>query len=44
MWLPTRGPSAFDIADLHDVTPPTVYRRIGCSGEKGPEGLFDREG
>jgi hypothetical protein len=23
---------------------PTVYRRIGCSGEQGPEGLFDREG
>lgn len=44
MWLPTQGPSAFDIADLQDVTPPTVYRRIGCSGEQGPEGLFDREG
>jgi hypothetical protein len=49
MLLSNRGLSAFDIADLHHVTPPTVYRwtgrtgELGCSGEQGPEGLFDRE-
>jgi transposase len=43
MLLSDRGLLAFDIADLHDVTHPTVYKWIGRFDEEGPEGLFDRE-
>ncbi|PEN04479.1 hypothetical protein CRI93_14960 [Longimonas halophila] len=43
MLLSDRGLSAFDIADLHDVTHPTVYKWMDRFDEEGPEGLFDRE-
>lgn len=43
MLLSDRGHSAFDIADLHDVTHPTVYKWMDRFDEEGPEGLFDRE-
>ena len=43
MLLSDRGLSAFDIADLHDVTHPTVYKWMSRFDEEGPEGLFDRE-
>ena len=43
MLLSDRGVSAFDIADLHDVTHPTVYKWIDRFDAEGPEGLFDRE-
>jgi hypothetical protein len=38
MLLSDRGLSAFDIAVLHDVTHPTVYKWIGRVDEEGPEG------
>lgn len=43
MLLSDRGLSAFEIADLHDVTHPTVYKWVDRFDEEGPEGLFDRE-
>ena len=43
MLLSDRGLSAFDIADLHDVTHPTVYKWMDRFDEEGPEGLFDRD-
>lgn len=43
MLLSDRGLSAFEIAELHDVTHPTVYKWIGRFDAEGPEGLFDRD-
>lgn len=43
MLLSDRGLSAFRIADLHEVTHPTVYKWMDRFDEEGPEGLFDRE-
>lgn len=43
MLLSDRGLSAFDIADLHGVTHPTIYKWMDRFDEEGPEGLFDRE-
>lgn len=41
--LSVRGHSAFDIAELHDVTHPTVYKWMDRFDEEGPSGLYDRE-
>jgi transposase len=41
--LSARGYSAYEIADLHDVTDPMVYKWMTRFDEEGPEGLFDRE-
>jgi transposase len=41
--LSVRGYSAFDIAELHDVTHPTVYKWMDRFDEEGPSGLYDRE-
>ena len=41
--LSDRGHSAFDIAELHDVTHPTVYKWMDRFDEEGPSGLYDRE-
>jgi transposase len=43
MLLSDHDLSAFDIADLHDVTHPTVYKWMGRFDAEGLEGLFDRE-
>ncbi len=43
MLLSDRGLSAFDIADLHDVTHPTVYKWMDRFDDEGPRGLFDRD-
>jgi len=41
--LSDRGYSPSEIADLHDVSHPTVYKWIDRFDEEGPEGLYDRE-
>lgn len=41
--LSARGHSAYDIATLHEVSDPTVYKWIERFDEEGPEGLYDRE-
>lgn len=41
--LSDRGHSAFDIAELHDVTHPTVYKWMDRFDEEGPSGLYDRD-
>lgn len=41
--LSTRGRSAYEIADLHEVSEVTVYKWIGRFDEEGPSGLYDRE-
>lgn len=41
--LSSRGYSAPDIADLHDVTHPMVYKWMERFDEEGPSGLYDRE-
>jgi transposase len=41
--LSARGYSAYEIAELHDVTDPTVYKWIERFDAEGPEGLYDRE-
>lgn len=43
MLLSERGLTAFDIADLHEVTHPTVYKWMDRFDAEGPEGLFDRD-
>lgn len=44
--LSARGYSAYDIAEIHGVTDPTVYKWMERFDQQGPEGLFDlpREG
>lgn len=42
MLLSDRGCSASRIAELHEVTHPTVYKWMDRFDEEGPEGLFDR--
>jgi transposase len=41
--LSDRGHSPPEIADLHAVTHPTVYKWIDRFDEEGPGGLYDRE-
>lgn len=41
--LSDRGHSPSEIADLHDVSHPTVYKWIDRFDEEGPEGLHDRK-
>lgn len=41
--LSARGLSAYEIADLHDVSDPTVYKWIERFDGEGPGGLHDRE-
>jgi transposase len=41
--LSARGHSAYDIAELHAVTDPTVYKWIERFDTEGPGGLYDRE-
>lgn len=41
--LSDRGYSPSKIADLHDVSHPTVYKWMGRFDEEGPRGLYDRE-
>lgn len=41
--LSSRGYSAYEIAELHEVTDPTVYKWIERFDEEGPSGLYDRE-
>jgi transposase len=41
--LSDRGYSAPNIADIHDVTDPMVYKWIGRFDEEGPAGLYDRD-
>lgn len=41
--LSSRGHSAPEIADLHDVTHPMVYKWMDRFDEEGPSGLYDRE-
>ena len=41
--LSHRGHSAQEIAELHDVTDPMVYKWIGRFDEEGPAGLYDRD-
>lgn len=41
--LSGRGHSPSEIAGLHDVSHPTVYKWIDRFDEEGPEGLYDRE-
>lgn len=41
--LSARGYSAYDIAEIHEVTDPTVYKWIRRFDEEGPSGLYDRE-
>lgn len=41
--LSARGFSAYEIAELHDVTDPTIYKWIERFDEEGPDGLYDRE-
>ena len=41
--LSDRGYSAPNIAELHDVTDPMVYKWIGRFDEEGPAGLYDRD-
>jgi transposase len=41
--LSARGRSAYDIAEIHGVSDPTVYKWIERFDDEGPEGLYDRE-
>ena len=41
--LSDRGYSPSKIADLHDVSHPTVYKWIDRFDKEGPGGLYDRE-
>jgi transposase len=41
--LSARGYSAYEIAEIHAVSDPTVYKWIDRFDEEGPEGLYDRE-
>lgn len=41
--LSARDLSAYEIAEIHDVSDPTVYKWIERFDEEGPEGLHDRE-
>ena len=41
--LSDRGHSPSEIADLHAVSHPTVYKWIDRFDEEGPRGLYDRE-
>ena len=41
--LSSRGYSASEIADLHEVTHPMVYKWMDRFDEEGPSGLYDRE-
>ena len=41
--LSSRGYSAPDIAEIHDVTGPMVYKWMDRFDEEGPSGLYDRE-
>lgn len=41
--LSDRGYSPSEVADLHDVSHPTVYKWIDRFDEEGPEGLRDRK-
>ena len=41
--LSHRGHSAQEIAELHDVTDPMVYKWIGRFDEEGPAGLYDQD-
>lgn len=41
--LSSRGYSAPEIADLHDVTHPMVYKWMDRFDKEGPPGLYDRE-
>ena len=41
--LSARGFSAYEIADLHGVSDPTVYKWIERFDDEGPDGLYDRE-
>lgn len=39
--LSCRGYSAYEIAEIHNVTDPTVYKWIDRFDQEGPDGLFD---
>ena len=41
--LSARGRSAYDIADIHGVSDPTIYKWIERFDDEGPDGLYDRE-
>lgn len=41
--LSSRGRSAPEIAEIHDVSPPMVYKWMTRFDEEGPSGLYDRE-
>jgi transposase len=41
--LSARGYSAYEIADLHDMTDPAVYKWIERFDTEGPAGLYDRD-
>jgi len=41
--LSSRGYSASEIAEIHDVTGPMVYKWFDRFDEEGPSGLYDRE-
>lgn len=41
--LSARGFSAYEIADLHGVTDPAIYKWIERFDQEGPDGLYDRE-
>jgi len=41
--LSHRGHSAQEIAELHDVTDPMIYKWMDRFDEEGPSGLYDRE-
>jgi len=41
--LSSRGHSASEIAKIHDVTGPMVYKWFDRFDEEGPSGLYDRE-
>ncbi|WP_423825017.1 helix-turn-helix domain-containing protein [Salinibacter ruber] len=41
--LSSRGYSAPEIAEIHDVTGPMVYKWMDRFDEEGPSGLYDRE-
>ena len=40
--LSSRGHSASEIAEIHDVTGPMVYKWMDRFDEEGPSGLYDR--
>lgn len=41
--LSARGLSAYEIADIHGVSDPTIYKWIERFDDEGPDGLFDRD-